>query len=148
VVEDESIAIAVDNHDTSLFFASPAYAVNASQSVIKACLTGELPNGPYFVSTKSGHVFEAHRLYEDTHYTFLEPAVSDGQGGYRVLSANIEVGHIPHVPFARWLTCTQGILGPSIAVPSRLYYTVTPEKPLAGVYPPFPPVPIWNLYKY
>ncbi|KAL3449918.1 amidase signature domain-containing protein [Aspergillus insuetus] len=116
VVQDESIATAVDKHDTSLFFVSPTYAANVSQSVTKAYLTEELPNGPYFVSTKSGQVFEAHRLYEDTHYTFLEPAVSDGNGGYRALSAN-----------------TEGILGPSIAVPSRLYYTITQEKPLAGL---------------
>ncbi|KAL3486213.1 amidase signature domain-containing protein [Aspergillus germanicus] len=116
VAEDESILTVADEHTTSLFFISPTYTANSSQSVIKAYLTEELPNGPYFVSTKSGQVFVAHRLYEDTHYTFLEPAVSDGLGGYRALSAN-----------------TEGILGPSIAVPSRLYYTVTPEKPLAGL---------------
>ncbi|GKZ48282.1 hypothetical protein AbraIFM66951_012045 [Aspergillus brasiliensis] len=116
VLEDGSIPSAADKHDTSLFLMSPTYAANVSQSMTKACLTEALPNGPYFVSTKSGEVFEAHRLYEDTHYTFLEPAVSDGQGGYRALSAN-----------------TEGVLGPSIAVPSRLYYTVTPEKPLAGL---------------
>jgi hypothetical protein len=105
--------------------------------VAKAYLTEELPNGPYFVSTKSGQVFEAHRLYEDTHYTFLEPAVRDGLGGYRALSANTEVCHIPQFPFTRELTSIQGILGPSIAVPSRLYYTVTPEKPLSGVRSPY-----------
>jgi hypothetical protein len=142
VIEDQSIAAVVEKHATPLFFVSPSYAANVSQSVNKAYLMEKIPSGPYFVSTKSGQVFEAHRLYEDTHYTFLEPAVGDGLGGYRALSANSEVGHVPQSPFAHWLTSIQGILGPSIAVPSRLYYTVTPEKPLAGVCRPFPPVPI------
>jgi hypothetical protein len=136
VVEGESIATAVDKHETSLFFVSPTYAANVSQSVTKAYLTEAIPDGPYFVSTKSGQVFEAHRLYEDTHYTFLEPAVSDGHGGYRALSANSEVRPIFHRVFDCLPDFIQGMLGPSIAVPSRLYYTVTPEKPLAGVRPP------------
>lgn len=46
--------------------------------------------------------------------TFLEPSVSDEMGGYR--------------PFP----------GRNVAVPSRLYYTITPEKPLAGVCLGFP----------
>jgi hypothetical protein len=63
----------------------------------------ELPNGPYFVSTKSGDIFEAHRLYEGTHYTFLEPAVRDGQGGYRALSVTAEVDHL-FKRIYRWLS--------------------------------------------
>ncbi|KAL2835669.1 amidase signature domain-containing protein [Aspergillus pseudoustus] len=116
VIETASMQAELNQYATSLLLASPAYAFNATEGVTKACLTEALPNGPYFVSTKSGQVFEAHRLYEDTHYTFLEPAVSDGQGGYRALSVT-----------------TEGILGRSIAVPSRLYYTATAEKPLAGL---------------
>ncbi|KAL3457272.1 amidase signature domain-containing protein [Aspergillus heterothallicus] len=116
VVEPGCITTNLEQYGTPLLLASPAYAFNTSQGTTKACLTEALPNGPYFVSTKSGSVFEAHRLYEDTHYAFLEPAISDGQGGYRALSVT-----------------TEGILGRSIAVPSRLYSTVTAEKPLAGL---------------
>ncbi|PKX91428.1 amidase signature enzyme [Aspergillus novofumigatus IBT 16806] len=91
VPEVDSIAAELDQHGTALLLVSPLYAFNTPQGVTKACLTEELPNGPYFVSTKSGDVFEAHRLYEDTHYTFLEPAVPDGQGGYRALSVTTEL---------------------------------------------------------
>ncbi|KAL4907003.1 hypothetical protein BDW74DRAFT_190002 [Aspergillus multicolor] len=101
---------------TTLFMVESSYTVNATQSVVKASLSDDLPDGPYFVSTKTGNVFKAHRVYLDTQYAFLEPAVSDEEGGYRALSVT-----------------TEGILGRGIAVPSRLYYTTTPEKPLAGL---------------
>ncbi|CAK4033314.1 amidase signature enzyme [Lecanosticta acicola] len=73
-----------------------------------------IPPGPYFMSS-TGEVFQAWRLYSDFAGAFLEPLVSSGDGTYSVLSA--------------------GIAGQSlaVAVPSRLYYTKTTEKPLAGV---------------
>lgn len=54
-------------------------------------MTHTIPVGPYFLSAKTGQVFKAHRLYEDTQYAFLEPAVSDEQGGYSPLSATTGV---------------------------------------------------------
>lgn len=94
----------------SVLLVSPEYqSSKMNQPAIKARLSLELPIGPYFLSTKTGQIFKAHRLHEDTQMAFLEPSVSDEMGGYRPLP------------------------GRSVAVPSRLYYTVTPEKPLAGV---------------
>ncbi|KAL4955899.1 amidase signature domain-containing protein [Aspergillus filifer] len=68
--------------------------------IVKTGLSDDLPNGPYFVSTKTGNVFKAHRVYQDTQYAFVEPAVSDEEGGYRALSVTSE-----------------GILGRGIAKP-------------------------------
>ncbi|KAL4863997.1 hypothetical protein BDV12DRAFT_206061 [Aspergillus spectabilis] len=116
VLESDSVHAELKKKHTALFMVSPKYSTHEEQDVIKTCLIEELPNGPYFASTKTGDIFKALRLYEDTQYAFLEPAVSDEEGGYRALSVTSE-----------------SILGRSIAVPSRLYYTVTPEKPLAGL---------------
>lgn len=70
--------------------------------------------GPYFL-TAAGQVYEAWRFYSDTNGAFTESAIANGDGSYSVLPA--------------------GIVGQkhAIAVPSRLYYEKTDEKPLAGV---------------
>jgi hypothetical protein len=88
---------------------------NVSCTVATGAVTsGSLNSGPYFMNA-AGEVFEAWRLYSDTNGAFTESAISDGEGSYSVLPA--------------------GILGQklAIAVPSRLYFTKTEEKPLAGV---------------
>jgi hypothetical protein len=72
---------------TAAFLVSPNYSTGPLHSAIKPRTVQALPIGPYFLSAKTGQVFKAHRLYEDTHYAFLEPAVSDEQGGYSPLSA-------------------------------------------------------------
>ncbi|KAJ5688316.1 hypothetical protein N7536_010935 [Penicillium majusculum] len=97
----------------SLFLVSPEYTNKGLESTVNTRLTQPLPIGPYFVSAKTGKIFKAHRLYSDDNQAFLEPAISDEKGGY-----------IPLAP---------GFQGHSIAVPSRLYYTATPEQPLAGL---------------
>lgn len=73
-----------------------------------------LPPGPYFVSS-SGAVYQAWRLYSDFAGAFTEPLLANGDGTYGVLPA--------------------GVPGQSlaVAVPSRLYFTKTAGKPLAGV---------------
>jgi len=79
-------------------------------------LTGSaiLPPGPYFLSA-TGSVYEAWRLYADTNGAFTESATASSDDAYSVLPA--------------------GIVGQNlaIAVPSRLYYQKTADKPLAGV---------------
>ncbi|EAT86337.2 hypothetical protein SNOG_06506 [Parastagonospora nodorum SN15] len=69
---------------------------------------------PYFINA-AGEVYEAWRLFSDVQGAFLESAISNGDGTFSVLPA--------------------GTVGQkqAIAVPSRLYYTKTAEKPLAGV---------------
>lgn len=79
-----------------------------------ASLSRSLPNRPYFVSARTGAVFKAHRLYPDDYLTFIQGIISDEAGGYLSLPA-----------------VTENVMAKSVAVPSKLYSTVTPEKPLA-----------------
>jgi hypothetical protein len=73
-----------------------------------------LPNGPYFLSS-DGFLHQAHRLYSDVQGAFLETVTISPSGTFSVLPANL-----PGQALA-------------VAVPSRLYYSKTVEKPLAGV---------------
>ncbi|RSL64801.1 hypothetical protein CEP54_004627 [Fusarium duplospermum] len=74
------------------------------------------PPGPYFVHTTTGNVYQAYRLYADTNQAFIQASYQDPSGTHHPLrAASFSAG------------------GLSIAVPSRLYLTPTPEKPLAGV---------------
>ncbi|KZL78364.1 glutamyl-trna subunit a [Colletotrichum incanum] len=75
-----------------------------------------LPKGPYFVSAYTGNIFKAYRLYDDDNLAFVQGVVSDEKDGFNTLSA-----------------VTENVMAKSIAVPSRLYYTTTDEKPLAGL---------------
>ena len=73
-----------------------------------------IPTGPYFLSS-SGAVYQAWRLYSDLVDAFSETLFPAADGSFSILPANI-----PGMALA-------------VAVPSRLYYTKTAEKPLAGV---------------
>ncbi|RMY48038.1 hypothetical protein D0865_08325 [Hortaea werneckii] len=84
--------------------------------LVSASLSCSLPNGPYFVSARTGAVFKAHRLFPDDYLTFIQGIISDEAGGYLSLPA-----------------VTENVMAKSVAVPSRLYSTISPEKPLAGL---------------
>ncbi|KAF4466356.1 Glutamyl-tRNA(Gln) amidotransferase subunit A [Fusarium albosuccineum] len=72
--------------------------------------------GPYFVQTATGDVFQAYRLYPDTNQAFIQSSYQDPDGTHHPLrAASFSAG------------------GLTVAVPSRLYYTPTKDKPLAGV---------------
>lgn len=58
----------------------------------------------------------AYLLYNDENQSFDYGVIPDGNGGYQVLSAKVP-----------------GAATQSIGVPSRLYFTPTPDKPLAGM---------------
>lgn len=73
-----------------------------------------IPSGPYFLSS-SGAVYQAWRLYSDLVDAFSETLFPAADGTFSILPANI---------------AGQAL---AVAVPSRLYYTKTAEKPLAGV---------------
>jgi hypothetical protein len=73
-----------------------------------------LQPGPYFINA-AGQVYEAWRLFSDVQGAFTESVTAKGDGSYSVLPAG---------------TVGQKL---AIAVPSRLYFTKTAEKPLAGV---------------
>lgn len=57
----------------------------------------------------------AYRLYSDTQQSFDYGVISDGHGGFEYLSAKLE-----------------GLATIAISVPSRIYFTPTAEKPIAG----------------
>ncbi|KAM0712014.1 hypothetical protein Q7P37_011108 [Cladosporium fusiforme] len=74
----------------------------------------KVPNGPYFLSI-TGLLHQAYRLYTDKQGAFSETSISSPDGQHSVLPANVPGQSL------------------AIAVPSRLYYTPTPERPLAGI---------------
>ncbi|KAH9942204.1 amidase signature enzyme [Epithele typhae] len=78
-------------------------------------LTVDLPSGPYFLDSSTGNIFEAYRLYSDQQQSFVYGTIPNPNGGFEVLSAGVT-----------------GAATPTVAVPSRLYFTPTAEKPLAG----------------
>jgi len=88
--------------------------MNSSLTILSGTASKELAPGPYFINA-AGHVYEAWRLFSDMQGAFTESAIGNGDGSYSVLPA--------------------GTVGQkhAIAVPSRLYFTKTAEKPLAGV---------------
>ena len=73
-----------------------------------------IPKGPYFLSS-SGNVYQAWRLYSDLVDAFSETLFPAADGSFSILPANIAG------------------MALAVAVPSRLYYTKTADKPLAGV---------------
>lgn len=77
-------------------------------------LNESFPQGPYFVSSRGG-VHQAYRLFSDNQEAFIESVYTNPAGKHFVLPAHV-AGH-----------------GLAIAVPSRLYYTRTATKPLAGM---------------
>ena len=91
-----------------------------SSTIVGTCLgtgvngTETLPNGPYFISTK-GAVFQPWRLYSDFAGAFTQPLIPAGD------------------KFAPIPAAVAGIQSPAVGVPSRLYFSPSPEKPLAGV---------------
>ncbi|KAJ9486587.1 hypothetical protein VN97_g6734 [Penicillium thymicola] len=90
-----------------------AYGTKKSKVVTSS---STLPAGPYFLDPSSGAVFEAWLLYSDVMGSFTQGLVSVGDNEYDVLPASL-----------------QGYASLTIGVPSRLYYTKTADKPLAGV---------------
>ena len=74
--------------------------------------------GPYFFTVVSGtvNVYSAYRLYSDTQRAFTYGTIMAADGRLSITSAAIQGGY----------ECQ------TIAVPSRLYYTPSEQKPLAG----------------
>lgn len=66
-----------------------AHAQNPA--IVTAALETDLPEGPYFVSARTGDVFKAFRLYPDHQLAFTEAGISDEEGGFMYLPAVSEV---------------------------------------------------------
>jgi hypothetical protein len=90
--------------------------LNVERIITSSTITPSIPKGPYFVSPYTGKVYRAYRLYGDNNLAFIQGVLSDGKDSYTSLPA-----------------ITENVMAKSIAVPSRLYYTVTKEQPLAGL---------------
>lgn len=92
------------------------YGMNGTLTVWSTAVSSQdsIPNGPYFLSS-TGAVFEAWRLYSDFAGAFTETLMPAADGTFAVLPANVPGQSL------------------AVAAPSRLYYTKTAEKPLAGV---------------
>ena len=107
---------------------SPKYVLNSTVSiagsnqtstvsVLHTAESAPIPPGPYFLTSDSA-LYQPYRIYADTSGAFTQP-LTPAAGTPGVFSA------LP--------ATVPGIDSPGVAVPSRLYYTKTPEKPLAGV---------------
>lgn len=86
-------------------------------SVLHSSASAPIPPGPYFI-TSEGTLYQPYRLYADFSGAFTQP-LTPAAGSPGVFSA------LP--------ATVPGIDSPGVVVPSRLYYTKTAEKPLAGV---------------
>ncbi|UKZ65400.1 uncharacterized protein TrAtP1_006593 [Trichoderma atroviride] len=80
-------------------------------------LEAQLPQGPYFLH--HGQLHQVYRLYPDTADAFIVSTVPDDGDGFRSLDVSAYGEQFPSA-----LT---------VAVPSRLYYTKSTEKPYAGL---------------
>lgn len=108
-------------------FLAGADAVS-KQALFNSCTSGSVvlpldanhestvPSGPYFLETATGRLFPVYRLYVDFAEAFSTSLLQRPDGGFQPLSAQV-----------------QSSSSLTIGVPSRLYYTRTADKPLAGV---------------
>ncbi|KAK7413375.1 hypothetical protein QQX98_007752 [Neonectria punicea] len=72
--------------------------------------------GPYFVHKQTGDMYQAYRLYPDVNQAFIQSSYQDPSGTHHPLRA-----------------ASHSAGGLTIAVPSRLHFSPTKDKPLAGV---------------
>ncbi|KAL6698439.1 amidase signature domain-containing protein [Trichoderma pleuroticola] len=93
-----------------------SYFINPHKAGIVAPLNGsDLPSGPYFVDS-AGSAYRTYRLYDDFVGAFAESLLQKPDGSFETLTAKISSS----------ATMSIGVL-------SRLYFTRTKEKPLAGI---------------
>ncbi|EON98207.1 putative glutamyl-trna amidotransferase protein [Phaeoacremonium minimum UCRPA7] len=90
--------------------------INDVSALILPLDSKTIPSGPYFLEEATGVLYPVYRLYDDFAGAFTESLLQTPEGKFQPLSAQ--------VPVSATLT---------IGVPSRLYYTKTADKPLAGV---------------
>ncbi|KAK3330746.1 amidase signature domain-containing protein [Apodospora peruviana] len=90
--------------------------ISGVSSVVVKLSNKKIPAGPYFLELSTGSLYPVHRLYQDFAGAFLQALLEKPDGKFETLSAQIA-----------------GSDSLTIGVPSRLYYTKTAAKPLAGV---------------
>ncbi|EMC92140.1 hypothetical protein BAUCODRAFT_278175 [Baudoinia panamericana UAMH 10762] len=99
-----------------IHYPTGSLGLNGTQAVYGEFVstTSAIPQGPYFMSG-DGSIYQAWRLYSDFQGAFTETLMSGTNNTYSVLPANVPGQQL------------------AVAVPSRLYYTPSAAKPLAGV---------------
>lgn len=90
--------------------------VDNTGSLILLVNSLRIPPGPYFLEKATGDLHQAYRVYDDFSGAFTESLIQAPDGTFHTLSARV----------ASSATI-------SVGVPSRIYFTKTAEKPLAGV---------------
>ncbi|KAF8191046.1 amidase signature domain-containing protein [Mycena galopus ATCC 62051] len=89
---------------------------DGSSSLVLPLSNPTISSGPYFLEIATGDLYPVYRLYDEFAGAFTEALLQTPNGTFQPLSAQI--------PGSASLT---------VGVPSRLYFTRTAEKPLAGV---------------
>ncbi|RAL16002.1 glutamyl-tRNA(Gln) amidotransferase, subunit A [Aspergillus homomorphus CBS 101889] len=84
-------------------------------SVVVPLESRSIPSGPYFIEQSTGKLYPVYRLYSDFAGAFNQPLLQKPDGTFQPLSAQVA-----------------GVASATIGVPSRLYFTPTDAKPLAG----------------
>ncbi|KAI1386431.1 glutamyl-tRNA amidotransferase [Hypoxylon trugodes] len=97
-------------------FKSINISANAESTILPLSNHSNIASGPYFLDLSTGELHQALRLYNDFSGAFTQSLLQKPTGDFQILSAQ--------VPAAGTLT---------IGVPSRLYFSPSEEKPLAGV---------------
>lgn len=120
-VNSLEMSLLVNNLTTTSGILLLSYTVQSSpiDGVIYLTRTDiTVPNGPYFVSSNCTHIkfYQVYRVYRDYTNSFMYGIVPTEDGIYEAVHANIVNDNTP-----------------TIAVPSRLYYTITEQQPLAGM---------------
>ncbi|RAK75680.1 glutamyl-tRNA(Gln) amidotransferase, subunit A [Aspergillus fijiensis CBS 313.89] len=85
-------------------------------SVVVPLESRSVASGPYFIEQTTGKLYPVYRLYSDFAGAFNQPLLQKPDGTFQPLSAQVA-----------------GVASVTVGVPSRLYYTPTEDKPLAGV---------------
>ncbi|MBE3043825.1 hypothetical protein IMZ48_14870 [Candidatus Bathyarchaeota archaeon] len=93
-----------------------ASVINDMTSFIVPLDNRKVPPGPYFIEVATGKLHPVYRLYSDITDSFSQPLLQTPSGIFQPLSAQVS-----------------GASAMTVGVPSRIYYTPTEEKPLAGI---------------
>ncbi|KAK7229762.1 hypothetical protein V2G26_001932 [Clonostachys chloroleuca] len=110
-------AVFIANYQDNGSSKQTVYAGSEDSLVVPLAKESAIPSGPYFLNVASGELYQAFRLYRDVVGAFSAGILQSPKGdSFQQLSAQ--------VPASDAVT---------IGVPSRLYFTPSPEKPLAGI---------------
>ena len=85
-----SLSETLAEYKNTVFMVSSAHG-----DIVSTTCTVDIPNGPYFMSSYTGHIFQAYRLYSDHEGAFTEGVIATKGGNYTAMSAAIQV--IPKV---------------------------------------------------